>query len=182
MATNHDHDEYDLLKNPAVDYDRSDLSARGILVFLAGLLVAGIFVEVVLGGMFHFLARSPFFAKGNPSPMVIEQKAPPLKAAGADFENAHNINPEIFPQPRLQTNDVRDMKDLLESEHEVLYPAQPFADQNGTVHLPINEAMKLVVERGLPVKPAGEVAAVAAKAPATPTAKVAPAAKEAPAQ
>ena len=73
MATNHDHDEYDLLKNPAVDYDRSDLSARGILVFLAGLLVAGIFVEVVLGGMFHFLARSPFFAKGNPSPMAIKR-------------------------------------------------------------------------------------------------------------
>jgi len=182
MATNHDHDEYDLLKNPAVDYDRSDLSARGILVFLAGLLVAGIFVEVVLGGMFHFLARSPFFAKGNPSPMVIEQKTPPLKAEGADFENAHNINPEIFPQPRLQTDDVRDMNDLLESEHKILYPGHPFADQNGTVHLPINEAMKLVAERGLQVKPAGEAVPAAAKAAVPPAAKVAPAAKETTAQ
>ena len=173
MATNHD--EYDLLKNPAVDYDRSDLSARGILVFLAGLLIAGIFVELVLWGMFHFLARSPFFAKGNPSPMLVQQKAPPLKAEGTDFENTHNVNPDVFPQPRLQTDDVHDMKDLLESEHKVLYPGQPFADQNGAVHLPINEAMKLVVERGLPAKPAGEVAPVAAKAAVTPTAKVTPA-------
>ena len=181
MATNHDHDEYDLLKNPAVDYDRSDLSARGILVFLAGLLIAGIFVEVVLGGMFHFLARSPFFAKGNPNPMVIEQKTPPLKAQGADFENSRNINPEAFPQPRLQTDDARDMTVFLDSERKLLYAEQPFADQGGTVHLPINEAMKLVVDRGLPVKPAGEVAPVASKA-VTPTAKAAPSTKETAAQ
>ena len=68
MATNHD--DFNLLRNPEVDYDRTDLSPRGILVFLVGLLVAGIFVELVIWGMFHFLARSPFFAKGNPSPMV----------------------------------------------------------------------------------------------------------------
>ena len=54
MATNQ-HDEYDLLRNPSVDYDRTDLSPRGILVFLVGLLVAGIFTELVIWGMFHFL-------------------------------------------------------------------------------------------------------------------------------
>ena len=46
MATNHD--DFDLLRNPAVDYDRTDLSPRGILVFLVGLLVAGIFIELVI--------------------------------------------------------------------------------------------------------------------------------------
>jgi len=154
MATNQ-HDEYDLLKNPAVDYDRTDLSPRGILVFLAGLLVAGIFVEIVLWGMFHFLARSQFFAKGNPSPMLQAQPAAALKAAGADFENTRSVNPGIFPEPRLQTNDVLDMKTLLQSEHELLYAPQPFVDQNGTVHLPINDAMNLIVQRGLPLRPAG---------------------------
>ena len=64
MATNHD--DFDLLRNPAVDYDRTDLSPRGILVFLVGLLVAGIFIELVIWGMFRFLSHSPFFAKGNP--------------------------------------------------------------------------------------------------------------------
>lgn len=164
MATNHD--DYDLLKNPAVDYDRSDLSPRGILVFLVGLLVAGIFIELVIWGMFHFLARSPFFARGNPSPMATTQKAQPLTAEGKDFENTHNVNPDVFPQPRLQTDDVVDMKDLLESEHKILYAEQPFVDQNGTVHLPIGDAMKLLVERGLPVKPAGVPAVVQKTAPA----------------
>ena len=85
MATNHD--EYDLLKNPAVDYDRTDLSPQGILVFLVGLLVAGVFVELVIWGMFHFLAQSPYFAKGNASPMAQSQKLAPSKVEGKDFEN-----------------------------------------------------------------------------------------------
>ena len=85
MATNHD--DFDLLRNPAVDYDRTDLSPRGILVFLVGLLVAGIFIELVIWGMFRFLSHSPFFAQGNPSPMVQTQKNAPLTAAGKDFEN-----------------------------------------------------------------------------------------------
>jgi hypothetical protein len=155
MATNHD--EYDLLKNPSVDYDRTDLSPRGILVFLVGLLVAGIFIELVIWGMFRFLSHSPYFAQGNPSPMVNAQKAQPLTAEGKDFENTTNVNPDVFPEPRLQTDDVVDMSQLLQSEHKILYASQPFVDSNGTVHLPINEAMKLIAERGLPVKPATEV-------------------------
>ena len=171
MATNND--DFKLLRNPEVDYDRTDLSPQGILVFLLGLLVAGIFVELVIWGMFHFLARSPFFAKGNVSPMVQTQKNAPLTAAGKDFENTRNVNPGIFPEPRLQTNDVVDMNDLLQAEHKVLYSEQPFADKDGTIHLPINDAMTLIEERGLPVRPSGAAAATAApaakpKAAATP--------------
>jgi hypothetical protein len=141
-------------------------------MFLVGLLVAGIFVELVIWGLFHFLARSPFFAKGNPSPMATVQKAQPLTAEGKDFENTSNVNPSIFPEPRLQTNDVIDMNQLLESEHKVLYPEQPFVDKNGTVHLPITEAMKLIVERGLPLKPASAPASAAVHK-AAPVAKAA---------
>jgi hypothetical protein len=174
MATNHD--EYNLLKNPAVDYDRSDLSPRGILMFLVGLLVAGIFIELVIWGMFRFLSHSPFFAQGNPSPMVNAQKAPPLTAEGKDFENTHNVNPTSFPEPRLQTDDVVDMGNLLESEHKILYPAQPFADKSGTIHISITDAMKLIEESGLPVRPAGappavQKAATAAKSGAAPGAE-----------
>lgn len=172
MATKDD--DFNLLRNPEVDYDRTDLSPQGILVFLAGLLVAGIFIELVIWGMFHFLARSPFFAKGNASPMVQTQKAGQSTAEGKDFENTRNVNPGVFPEPRLQTNDVVDMNDLLEAEHKVLYTEQPFADKDGTIHIPINDAMKLVEQRGLPVRPAG--AAVAAAAPtAKPKAAATPA-------
>ena len=52
-------------------------------------------------------------------------------------------------------------------------PSSPSLDKNGTVHLPITDAMKLIEERGLPVRPSGAAAATAApaakpKAAATP--------------
>src|SRR5262249_45955425 len=151
MSTNSN--DGDILRNPAVDYDRSDLSARGILLFLAGLLVAGIFIELVLWGMFRFLSHSTLFVQGNPSPLVQAQATQPETNPGARLQNTPGINTEVFPEPRLQTNDVYDMGDFLSQQNKVLYPAQPFEDSTGTVHLPINQAMALIVERGLPVRP-----------------------------
>lgn len=151
MSTNGNHG--DSLRNPAVDYDRTDLSARGILLFLAGLLVAGIFIELVIWGMFRFLSHSTLFAQGNPSPLVQMQTAVPEKAPGVRMQNTGDINTQVFPQPRLQTNDAGDMDSFLQREQEILDPPQPFEDSTGTVHIPINQAMALIVERGLPVKP-----------------------------
>jgi len=150
MATNNNHG--DALRNPAVDYDRSDLSPTGILLFLVGLLVAGIFIELVIWGMFRFLAHSTLFAQGNPSPMVQAMKAMPEKAPGARMQNTPGVNTEVFPEPRLQTNDEYDMSTLLGHENQILYPAQPFEDSTGAVHIPIEQAMALIVERGLPVR------------------------------
>jgi hypothetical protein len=151
MSTNSNDGE--LLRNPAVDYDRTDLSARGILLFLAGLLVAGIFIELVIWGMFRFLSHSTLFVQGNPSPLVQAQKAVPETAPGSGLQNTAQVNTAVFPEPRLQTNDVYDMDGFQRQEHEILYASQPFEDSTGTVHIPINQAMALIVERGLPVKP-----------------------------
>lgn len=151
MSTNPNDGE--LLRNPAVDYDRTDLSARGILLFLAGLLVAGIFIELVIWGMFHFLSHSTLFAQGNPSPLVQAQKAVSENQPGASLQNNPQSDTQVFPEPRLQTDDVADMDKFMEREHEILYTRQPFEDSTGAVHIPINQAMALIVERGLPVRP-----------------------------
>lgn len=149
MSTNSNDGEF--LRNPAVDYDRTDLSARGILLFLAGLLVAGIFIELVLWGMFRFLSHSTLFVQGNASPLVQVQKAMP--ETNSILQNTGHVNTQVFPEPRLQTNDVYDMDSFLSQEHKILYPPQPFEDSSGTVHIPITQAIALIVERGLPVKP-----------------------------
>ena len=151
MTTNSNHG--DSLRNPAVDFDRTDLSPRGVLLFLAGLLVAGIFIELVIWGMFRFLSHSTLFVQGNPSPMMQVQKAMPETAPGADLQNTQPVNPQVFPEPRLQTNDASDMDALLRQEKKVLYPEEPFEDSTGAVHIPIDQAMALIVQRGLPVQP-----------------------------
>src|SRR5215472_1323567 len=82
MAT--DHANYDPLRNPQVDYERTDLSARGILFFLIGLFVAGFFIELVLWGMFHFMARTQaLFPQPQVNPMYQAQQAQqPAQPAG----------------------------------------------------------------------------------------------------
>lgn len=69
------------------------------------------------------------------------------------LQNTPAVNLNVFPQPRLQTNDAGEMLGYVQSEDKLLNAAQPFAEANGTIHLPISLAMKLIVERGLPVRP-----------------------------
>lgn len=153
MATDHSMNSNDALRNPAVDYERSDLSARGILLFLAGLLVCSIFIEIVIWGMFHFLKNSEgIFAQGQSSPLVAAKKAPTEQMPGAVMQNTPPDNIAAFPEPRLQANDWVDMSAFLASEQKVLNPEQPFTDANGTIHIPISDAMKLIEQR-LQVRP-----------------------------
>ena len=50
---------------------------------------------------------------------------------------------------------------FLSSEQELLNPPQPFKDSTGAIHIPISQAMKLIEERGLPVRPNAPAAASA---------------------
>jgi len=143
------------LRNPQVDYERADLSAKGILFFLIGLFIAGFFIELVLWGMFNFLARSEtLFAAGRQSPVLSAQKTPVVEhQPGADLQNTPAVALSVFPQPRLQTNDAGEMSVYLHDEQEMLDPPEPFKDSTGAVHIPIALAMKLIAERGLPTRP-----------------------------
>jgi len=144
---------YDPLRNPQVDFDRTDLSPRGILLFLIGLLICGIFVELVIWGMFRFMAKSDvLFPPQQTNPMATAQPAPPPSSRSI-FQNAPSVNLGVFPEPRLQVNDAGDMTRFLTSEEELLNPPQPFKDPSGAIHIPISQAMKLIEERGLPVRP-----------------------------
>jgi hypothetical protein len=153
MATEHA-EQHDPLRNPQVDYERADLSARGILLFFLGLLVCGIFIELVLWGMFRFMAKSEvLFPQAKPNPMLSAQTHPAAPRARSVLQNAPAPNIMIFPEPRLQPNDAADMDRFLHSEQKLLYPEQPFTDGNGNIHISIAQAMKLIEERGLPVRP-----------------------------
>ena len=155
MAT--DHAKYDPLRNPQVDYERSDLSASGILWFLIGLFITGFFIELVIWGMFHFMARTQaLFPQPQVNPMYQAQQAQqPQPAGGARsvMQNAPAVNLNVFPEPRLQTNDAREMDRFVDAEQALLDAKQPFADSTGAIHIPISLAMQLIVERGLPVRP-----------------------------
>jgi hypothetical protein len=145
MATNHGHDTANE-HNPSVGYDKSDLSARGILVFF---LVLAIFaVAIHLGVLGLWVSMSKIADKHDPEISPLAPKAVTPRAE--IMQNTANVNIQKFPEPRLQDDDTREMTRLLSKETEAL-TAEPWQDQQGNVHLPIDQAMKVIATR-LPVR------------------------------
>jgi hypothetical protein len=60
---------------------------------------------------------------------------------------------QTFPEPRLETDERSEINDFRLHEEQTLN-STGWVDQNaGTVHIPIERAMELTVQRGLPTNP-----------------------------
>jgi hypothetical protein len=126
------------------DYEREDLSPGGVLYFMAGLAVVGIVIYFIVVGMYRFLDRYEQEHQAAGSPLV---KSQPYSRV---------VNPksaDAFPQPRLEVSERTQLKDFVQKQDEVL-ATYDWVDKNkGTVRIPIDRAMDLIAERGLPVRP-----------------------------
>jgi hypothetical protein len=146
-------------------YERSDASVTGIAVFMTSLLI---FVGVV--GLLCYGIGAWFNARMN------REDGPNSKwTKTVDVRQLGNLpsNPELqnkiaeitqtFPTPRVQTDDGnQDVADL-HAREDLLLNNYTWVDQSkGTVRIPIEQAMQLIAQRGLPVAPS-----VTAQAPMT---------------
>ena len=121
--------------NPDVHHEESDVNIRGVLMFGGGLIVAAIVIHLVVGVLFkYFDVREA-------------RQATPEYPLAAAQEN------RLPPEPRLQTNPRQDLRDLRSQEDELLNGYR-WVDRNaGVVRIPIGDAMRLTLERGLPSRP-----------------------------
>jgi len=122
--------------NPEVRHETSDVDTRAIFAFGAGLVAVALLINLLTYVLFrYFDAR-----EGR---RVMPQY--PLAAA----EGAR-----VPPEPRLQTNPRQDLADLRTRENETL-TTYGWVDRNaGVVRIPIEEAIRLTLERGLPARQA----------------------------
>lgn len=133
------------LKHPEVEYERSDLSALGILGFLAGLAIVGLVLHIILAGMFSYLDT---YTKRH------EQATNPLAPATAlDLRNPGPSVANEFPLPRLETNELGQLNDQRLQEENILNTYGWVDQKAGVAHIPIERAMQLLAQRGLPVAP-----------------------------
>ena len=143
--------------NTEVGYDHSDLSIRGIIIFLVGVGAAGVIAHLIIWVLFVGAKKFTPYSE-NPNPMATTetlQAAPPLQNAGPQTTVK-------FPEPRLQADDTADMSKFKNQEDMQLYPSKPY-QKNGTIHININDAMKLIVQRGLPTRQAPSQAQIETK-------------------
>jgi hypothetical protein len=132
-----------------VRYDLSDLSARGIYIFLVGLAVGtGIIVLLIWGLTGYFSRRETQAVKPR------TEVAVPARVMSGDPA-------QRFPAPRLQPDPVSDLNRFRAQEEERLDSYGWVDEKAGVVHIPIERAIELLAEHGLPVRPAPESAAKA---------------------
>ena len=140
-------------------YERSDVKTTGIVVFLTAL---GIFVAVT--GILCWGIGKAFNAYMN------KEDGPNTKwtkDADAQIRQLGNLpsSPELqnkvaeltqqFPTPRVQDDDGnQDVMDLHAREDLLLDHYTRIDGQAGKVRIPIDRAMELIAQRGLPVAPA----------------------------
>jgi hypothetical protein len=115
-----------------VRHETSDVDVKAILTAGAGLAAVGLAVSGVVWLLVVYLARA-----GTP-------------AATREFPLAVADEQRLPPEPRLQTNPREDLADLRKAEDQVLESYGWVDKDAGVVRIPIEEAMRLTLERGLP--------------------------------
>jgi len=148
-------------------YETQDVNVGGVIVFLAGLagsvLVFFLFCFVMGKALDSWLLSSD---KSNATKWQADLSQPGVTPRGDARQNLKS-NADIeqqqltavanaFPTPRLETDDGnQDLADLHAREDLLLDFNTTSTDlQGGAVRIPIDRAMQLVVQRGLPAAPA----------------------------
>ena len=124
-------------------YEHRDANVHSLYMYGLTLAVLIALVMIAMVGTYHFFAK-------------IESLGPPA----SPFENVRVLP----PQPRLQVNPSVDLKSYCELEQQQLTTYGWVDHHNGFVRIPVDRAMEMVLQKGLPSRPAEQASADSASA------------------
>ncbi len=123
---------------PESQHEASDVSARPIFYFAIALVILIIFTVISMKGLFNFLDQ--------------EADRSDTQLSGVAFER-----PTLPPLPRLESDPVAVRRQFFQNEKKIIESYGWVDQKQGIVRVPINRAMELLVERGLPVRAEAKV-------------------------
>jgi hypothetical protein len=115
-------------------HELSDAQAWPILRFLAFLVIASIATAAAVAVFYSYLEAREAREKTARYPLAVGRARP------------------LPPPPRLQTYPFTDLKELHQQEEQLLEHYEWVDKSAGTVRIPIERAIELTAERGLPVR------------------------------
>jgi hypothetical protein len=124
-------------------YEHEDLSPSGVIYFMVGLAVVVVVIYFIVFGMYRFLDTYEKAHQPAMSPMVTPQ---------ADTRAVTHDDTQAFPQPRLEENERTQLRQIIEDEDSKLATYSWVDKEKGVAQIPIDRAMDLLVQRGLPVR------------------------------
>jgi hypothetical protein len=139
MAVNHHgHDEHrhghdiDLpeISRPGVRHERSDVNITALMQFGIGLAALAVVSFVLIWVFYHVMEN----VHGGP-------------IAKTGLNVTANALP---PEPRLQQTPIADLKSMLDAQNQLLSTYGWIDRQHGVVRVPIDRAIDLLAQRGLP--------------------------------
>jgi CHASE1-domain containing sensor protein len=131
-------------QNPEVEFEHRDLNAGSIFAFLFGLAIFGLIIFIVLLGMYKFMDRYT----GLHQPPVNPLATPVVNRGPQALPQAR----EKFPEPRLEVNERTELQDFLQHQEQRLHSYGWVNEKAGVMHIPIDVAIRIVVQRGLPTR------------------------------
>ena len=124
-------------QEPRHDHERTDADVISLFSIVFLLFVSGLAIFLVVMGLMHYL-------KLHAQPKVAGRRNIPVRAAGE------------FPKPRLEIIVSGDLAKLRAAEQADLN-SYGWVDRNaGIVRVPIDRAMQMLLQRGLPDVGAGQ--------------------------
>ena len=116
-------------------YERRGLNVSMVLFTGLAMIVAGLLIHYSVVGLFDVLRGQSAAKDVSPSAIMMGQ---PKKLA---------------PEPRLQSDEAGDLDKLRKNEDAILQ-SYGWVDRNaGTVRIPVERALDIVAQRGLPSVP-----------------------------
>ena len=117
--------------NESVAYERKDVNAWAILWIGVAMIVAAVVIHTAVWWLFDAFDRREAL-KGRPPATLVQAQRPAV------------------PEPRLQTDAPADLNVMRETEKNELESYGWIDQQKGVVRIPVERAMELLVQRGLP--------------------------------
>lgn len=118
-------------------HEERDANVSAVTKFGIGLAIISAVVLVLMVWLHNFFNEQTQRATPPPSPLMTERQLP--------------------PGPRLQVEPAKDLDEVRAAEDSVLNSYGWVVPNAGVVRIPIDRAIELVVQRGLPVRSAGEM-------------------------
>lgn len=111
-----------------------NVNVTAVALFAGALVVVSVGVYVAVWLMFGYFTQREARANAVEYPMATSQET------------------RLPPEPRLQTNPRGDLQSLREQEDALLKGYKWVDKPAGIVRIPIDQAMRLTIERGLPAR------------------------------
>jgi hypothetical protein len=126
-------------------FEREDLGGKPVFGFIITVVISGVLIYYAIWGIFYFLDAYDKKNQQSRSPLVEIEKANPRDVQVNEIQR--------FPEPRLEENERTELNSFRYSEEQELNSYGWVDHSAGVAHIPIDQAMQLLAQRGLPTIP-----------------------------